>query len=411
MNYFKKYISSYFVVVIIAAVFVGGFYIGKGEQEIVVVNDKGEPIESGEVIIDKSKVKEYLGEDVDFDLFLTVWNMLGERYVDQPVSDTKLFYGAMQGLVSSLDDPYSVFLEPKISEEFTESLNGRFEGIGAEIAIKNEILTVVAPLPESPAEIAGLKAKDKIVKIDGLSTEDMRLDEAVNNIRGEKGTIVVLTVARVDAEDFIDVSITRDTIKVKSVTWEMLDDDIAYIQMRNFNTDTARSFKTIQREIIVKNPKSVIFDLRNNSGGFLQTSIDVASAWIDNKLVVSERSNSGSKTYMTAEKPLFLDLPTVVLVNGGSASASEIVAGALQDYELGYIIGEQTFGKGSVQVLEDLPDGSSVKFTIAKWFTPEGRSIDEEGVTPDEEIELTEENFGADVDPQLDRAIQYLKSL
>jgi carboxyl-terminal processing protease len=239
----------------------------------------------------------------------------------------------------------------------------------------------------------------------------MRLDEAVNNIRGEKGTIVVLTVARVDAEDFIDVSITRDTIKVKSVTWEMLDDDIAYIQMRNFNTDTARSFKTIQREIIVKNPKSVIFDLRNNSGGFLQTSIDVASAWIDNKLVVSERSNSGSKTYMTAEKPLFLDLPTVVLVNGGSASASEIVAGALQDYELGYIIGEQTFGKGSVQVLEDLPDGSSVKFTIAKWFTPEGRSIDEEGVTPDEEIELTEENFGADVDPQLDRAIQYLKSL
>ena len=410
MNIFRKYSIVYIAVAIIAAAFVAGFYIGKGEKKIVVVNKQGEPVESGEVTINASQVKTYLGEDINFDIFLTVWDMLQERYVDQPVSQTKLFYGALGGLVAALDDPYSVFLEPVVSEEFAESLNGRFEGIGAEIAIKNEILTIVAPLPDSPAEAAGLKAQDKIIKIDNVSTEDMRLDEAVNRIRGEKGTTVVLTVARADVEEFLDIAIIRDTIKVKSVTWDMKDDNIAYIHMRNFNTDTTRAFKTIQREIIVQNPKAIIFDLRNNSGGFLNTSIDVASAWIDDKLIVSERSVSGSKTYMSTESPIFKDIPTVILINGGSASASEIVAGSLQDYKAAYIIGEQSFGKGSVQVLEDLSDGSSVKFTIAKWFTPNGRSIDEEGVVPDEEIELTEEDFSADVDPQLERAIEYLNS-
>lgn len=355
-------------------------------------------------------MKEYLGKDVDFDLFTQVWGMLKSRYVDQPVSETKLFYGALEGMVASLDDPYSVFLEPQVSEEFTESLNGRFEGIGAEIAIKHNQLTVVAPLDGSPAESAGLKAQDIITDIDGKSTKDLSLDEAVNRIRGEKGTTVTLTILRGDEAEPREIPIMRDTIRVQSVTWEMKDGSIAYIHMRNFNTDTARAFKAIQREVVAQNPAGVIFDLRNNSGGFLQTAIEVASAWVDEgETVVTERSIDGVTTYSSTEAALFAGIPTVVLINGGSASASEIVAGALQDYEFARIIGEQSFGKGSVQVLEELPDGSSVKFTVAKWFTPSDRSIDEEGITPDEAIELTEEDFGEDRDPQMDRALEYLR--
>ncbi|MDP3995387.1 MAG: S41 family peptidase [bacterium] len=409
MSFFKKYHFVFISAIALAVVFVAGFYLGKGEQKIVVVNDKGEPYESGEVIIRPSEVREHLGKDVDFDLFLRVWDMLGDRYVDQPVSETKLFYGALQGLVGALDDPYSVFLEPKVSEEFSESLNGRFEGIGAEIAIKHEMLTVVAPLPGSPAEASGLRAKDVILEIDGESTEDMNLNHAVSLIRGEKGTTVVLSVFREGADGQLEVNIVRDTIKVASVTWEMKEDEIAYIHLRNFNTDTTRAFKAIQREVVAQNPKGIIFDLRNNSGGFLQTAIDVASAWIaPGRVVVTERSMDGITEYKATESALFAGIPTVVLINGGSASASEIVAGALQDYELASIIGEQSFGKGSVQVLEDLPDGSSVKFTVAKWFTPDNRSIDEEGITPDEALEMTEEDFDEDIDPHMDRAIEYL---
>jgi len=438
MTFLKKYISVYSILLVIAVSFVGGFYAGRGNQDIVVVNDKGEPVESGTVTINRSDVKSYLGKDVDFDLFLTVWDMLRTRYVDQPVSQTKLFYGALEGMVSSLDDPYSVFLTPKVSEQFTESLSGRFEGIGAEIGLKHELITVVSPLDGSPAQSAGLLAKDIVLKIDGVSTENMGLDEAVNRIRGEKGTQVTLAVAREGEDAPLDIKITRDTIRVKSVSWEMLDGGYAHITMRNFNTDTTTLFRDIQREILAQNPKGIIFDLRNNSGGFLQTAVDVASAWVDNDVVVIERSTSpqdagllpvistpGSaqaatsdstgpsdlfeRVYKSNGKPAFKGIPTVVLVNGGSASASEIVAGALQDYEYGYLVGEQTYGKGSVQVLEDLPDGSSVKFTVAKWYTPKDRSIDKNGIIPNETVALSSEDYSEDKDPQLDRAVGYLK--
>jgi len=409
MSFYKKYLSTYIVVILLAVSFVGGFYLGKGEKQVVQVNLKGEPIVAGEVSIKRDQVKEYLSKDVDFDIFLTVWDMLKARYVDQPVAETKLFYGALEGLVSALDDSYSVFLTPKISEEFTESLNGRFEGIGAEIAIKNDMLTIVSPLPDSPAEQAGLLARDIILEIDSVTTKGIRVDEAVNRIRGEKGTQVMFSVFRGGVDEPFDVAVTRDTIQVKSVSWEMKDNNIAYIRMTNFNADTTGLFKRFQKEIIARNPNAIIFDLRNNSGGFLQTSIDVASAWVDDDIIVTERSVEGERAYTTTASPIFRDIQTVILVNGGSASASEIVAGALQDYGLAYIIGEQTFGKGSVQVLEDLKDGSSVKFTIARWYTPNDRSIDEDGVTPDEVIELTEEDFSEDRDPQLERALEYLR--
>ncbi len=411
MTFFKRY-STYVIGFIAAsAFFVGGFYLGKGEKEIVIVNKKGEPIESGEVILNPSQVKSYLGEDVTFDLFLNVWDILREKYVDQPVSDTKLFYSAIRGLVDGLDDPYSVFMEPKISEEFNESLNGRFEGIGAEIAIKRNLLTVVSPLPDSPAEKAGIKAKDIILKIDGVETKGMNINEAVSRIKGEKGTTVILSILHEAASEIVEISIVRDTIHIVSVRWEKKDDNIAYIYMSNFNSDTSSLFAAVAKEVVESDPSGIIFDLRNNSGGYLQTSVDVASAWIENDIVVRERSNNSYKEYRSSGKPLFKGIPTVVLINNGSASASEIVAGALQDYGLAYLIGQQSFGKGSVQALEELTGGSSIKYTIARWYTPKDRTIDIEGIKPDEEVELTSEDFSEDKDPQMDRAIEYLKNL
>lgn len=410
MSFLKKYLKLYIVLIVVIAAFAGGFYIGKNQDDVLVVNEKGEPVKSGEVKLDKSRVKSYLGKNVDFDLYLQVWQMLQERYVDQPVSATKLFYGSLEGLVAALDDPYSVFLTPQVSEEFNEQLNGRFEGIGAEIGIKNKVLTIIAPLAGSPAEQAGLRSRDNVLAIDKEPTDVLSLDEAVSRIRGPKGTTVVLTIKREVDKDPFDVSVTRDTIQVKSVSWKMKDDNIAYIELTNFNQDTTGLFKQISREVVAASPRGIIFDLRNNSGGFLQTAIDVASLWVDHKLVVAERSQvEGEKKYLSEGQALFASIPTVVLVNGGTASSSEIVSGALQDYGLARLIGEKTFGKGSVQVLEDLPDGSSVKFTVAKWYTPHDRSIDKDGITPDEEIKLTPEDYGADKDPQLERAMEYLK--
>ena len=411
MTFLKKYLSLYAVIIIVIAAFVGGFYVGKSRDDILVVDAKGEPIKSGEVKLDKSKVKSYLGRNVDFDLYLQVWQMLQERYVDQPVSATKLFYGSLEGLVAALDDPYSVFLTPQISQEFNEQLNGRFEGIGAEIGIKNKSLAIIAPLSDSPAEAAGLRSRDKILAIDKETTDGLSLDEAVSRIRGPKGTNVVLTIKRDEAAEPFEVTVTRDTIHVKSVSWKMEDGNIAYIELTNFNQDTTDLFKRIAREVVAANPQGLILDLRNNSGGFLQTAIDVASLWIDRKVVLNERSQvEGEKKYLSEGQPLFASIPTVVLVNGGTASSSEIVAGALQDYGLARLVGEKTFGKGSVQMLEDLSDGSSVMFTVAKCYTPHDRSIDHDGIMPDEEVKLTPEDYSNDKDPQLDRAMEYFKN-
>ncbi len=411
MAFLKKYYSLYIILLIIAAAFAGGWFVGHKENKILVINEKGEPVESGQVAIDRLKVKDYLGRDVNFDLFLQVWDMIQARYVDQPVSPTKIFYGAMQGLVAALDDPYSNFLTPQIAADFSEQLSGRFEGIGAEIGVKNKILTVVAPLPESPAEKSGLMAKDFILAIDDIITEGMGLDEAVGRIRGDKGSQVKLTIKREGWDEPRPITVTRDTIKVKSVSWQMKENNIAYVKLTNFNDDTAALFRNVAREVVAANPAGLILDLRNNPGGFLQTAVDVASLWVDRRLVVSERSRvEGENKYLGQGQALLAAMPTVILINGGSASSSEILAGALQDYDLAYLIGEKTFGKGSVQVLEDLPDGSSVKFTIARWYTPHDRSIDHDGIAPDEEIKLTPEDYGNDKDPQLDRALEYFRN-
>jgi len=351
-----------------------------------------------------------LTKDVDFNLFWTVWDLLKKDYVDQSKLDDKtMFYGALKGLVESTGDPYTVFMEPKLAKEFSDDLAGTFEGIGAELGKKNNIITIVAPLADMPAEKAGLQAGDQIYAINSQSTAGLSIDEAVNKIRGPKGTEVTLTIFREGFETTKDFKIIRQTIIVKSVRTTMRDDKIFVITITNFNDDTSELFKQAAAEAIEKNPKGIILDLRNNPGGYLETAIDVASEWIDEGAVVTEQFSAEKKNeYLHRGRARLKDFPTIVLVNQGSASASEIVAGALKDDDKATIVGMKTFGKGSVQTLEDMIDGSSIKITVAKWLTPKGYNINEQGIAPDVEVDLTLEDYNKNKDPQMDKAVEIL---
>lgn len=389
------------VILIIILAFGAGYIFGLWERTNLP------PQKAVKKMINQAENQE-LASEMDFNLFWEVWGLIDEKHLYQPVDSDKMFYGALTGLAASLDDPYSVYLDPELSEIFTQEINGTFEGIGAEIGIKDNQLMIVAPLPNTPAAQAGLKPGDKIIAIDDIETTNMSLDYAVNLIRGNKDTIVNLKVIKVGTEEISDVPVTRAEISVPSVTWEMKD-DIAYIEIAHFNSDTAVKFNQAEQEILAKNPKKLILDLRNNPGGYLDQAIDIASQFVDEGVIVYEEfSDRSSKEYRATGNAQLADLEVVVLVNRGSASASEIVAGALQDYELATIVGETTFGKGSVQDFQQFSDGSSLKLTVAKWLTPKGNSIDEQGIIPSVVVELTEEDYNEDRDPQLDKAIELL---
>jgi carboxyl-terminal processing protease len=300
-------------------------------------------------------------------------------------------------------------MEPKIAKEFSDDLAGTFEGIGAEIGKKDNIITIVAPLADMPAEKAGLQSGDQIYAINGESTAGLSTDEAVNKIRGPKGTEVTLTIFRKGFEKTKDFKITRQTIIVKSIKTKMGDDKIFVITITNFNDDTSELFKQAAAEAIEKNPKGIILDLRNNPGGYLETAIDVASEWVDQGIIVTEQFSPEKKNeYSHRGRARLKDFPTVVLVNQGSASASEIVSGALKDNGKATIVGMKTFGKGSVQTLEEMQDGSSVKITVAKWLTPKGYNINHEGIAPDVEVDLTLEDYNKSIDPQMNKAVEIL---
>lgn len=410
-----KKISIWLVIVFVIIAFIAGLLIGgnaylqKGKSIIKGVDPQATST-YGTILNKDGKIPDYLTQDVDFNLFWDTWNLIKNKYYEEDIPETQLFYGALSGMVASLRDPYSVFLTRQDADDFQEELRGNFEGIGAEIGIRNEQLTVIAPLSDSPAIQAGLRARDIILYIDDLDTEGISLSKAVELIRGEKGTEVVLTIFRDGLMEPKDISIIRDAINVKSLTWEIRQDNIVYIKVRQFNGATIPLLNDVIIEIS-KRPdvKGIILDLRYNPGGYLQGAIDMADEWVDNEIVVSERLRNGEEiSHKSNSKARLADYRTVILVNPGTASGSEIVAGALQDYNLATIIGEQTFGKGSVQELDSLKDGSSIKITIAKWFTPNGRSIDDEGITPDVEVEMTEDDYNNFNDPQLDKALEII---
>ena len=357
-------------------------------------------------------VPSFVDKDVfDADLYWGVWKSLEEMYYKQPVADKDLFYGSLKGMVYGLGDPYTVFFEPKEAEEFTQELEGIFEGIGAEIGIKNNMVTIIAPLPDTPAERAGIRPGDIVLAIDKEDTQNMSLDEAVTKIRGPHATSVTLTLLRTSVETPITVTIVREKITVKTIQYEEKENGIFYMRVMSFNEDTGRDFFEAAKAITKKNPRGLIIDLRSNPGGFLNVAVDIANAWVKKGPIVIERfSDSSENAYNATGDTVFEDdLMTVVLVNNGSASASEIVAGALQDYKKATIVGEKTFGKGSVQDYTELSGGSSLKITIAEWLTPTKRSIEDEGITPDIEVPLTDEDYNADYDPQLDKALELLR--
>lgn len=407
---FLKFVKYFLILFLLFLSFSFGAYFKERNKIFADLVEK-QSVNFGNVLGKYGMIPEgKIVQDVDFKEFWEVWDTLKENYVDQgEVTDKKIFYGALRGMVASLGDPYTVFMSPKIAKDFSDDLAGTFEGIGAEIGIKNDILTVIAPLPDMPAEKAGLMAGDMILKIDGESTAGIYIDDAVRKIRGEKGTEVVLSIARKGVDEIIDIPIIRGAIMVKSVYTHMRDDGIFVIEISNFNNDTEDLFNQAVREAIKLNPKGIILDLRNNPGGYLETAIEVASEWIEDGIIVTEKYTDDKKTdHLARGRARLKSYKTVVLVNGGSASASEIVSGALKDYGMARIVGEQTFGKGSVQTLVDLEDGSSLKITVAKWLTPSGLNINKEGISPQIKVELSLEDFNNNLDPQMDKAVDVI---
>jgi carboxyl-terminal processing protease len=352
-------------------------------------------------------------EKVDFGIFWDVWRRINNQYVSQDVTkDTeKRVYGAAKGMVNALGDPYTVFFNPEESKEFTTELDGKFTGIGAELTVKDNILTVVAPIEGMPAEKAGILAGDKILKVYDELTNDMTIGEAVKKIRGERGTEVRLTVLHKNAEKTTEIKIIRDEIDIKSVVYEKKNDGIAYIRIKGFMDDTARELDKIVSKVLGDNTKGIIVDLRSNPGGNLGVAVEVISKFVPKGEVIlwEKDRNDNEKPYPAVGDAEFAELPVVVLVDGGSASASEIMAGALRDINNSKLIGEKTFGKGSVQSFEQLSGGASLKMTIAKWFTPSKQSIHEVGIEPTIKIELTLDDLKNKNDKQLKRAIQELK--
>jgi len=401
----RSFISSYGAVFLIILAFFGGWYVAS-DRQLPGTSDAG-AVE----VQNKGYISDiYSAAAPDFQIFWDVWESVQDEYVEQPIEEADLFYGAMYGLIASLQDPYSEFYDPQTAQAFNEELSGSFSGIGVEVGVKNDLLVVIAPLDGSPGDKAGLRAGDKIIAIDGEETFFISLNRAVSLIRGEEGTDVVLTIVSGDNSPR-DITITRQTIDHTGLRWEIIDDSIAHLKLSSFDQDTENLLNKFIREVEDNNQiKSIVLDLRNNPGGFLDMAIEVASEWIEQGIVLRERDNMGEERQHHARgRARLSNIPTVVLVNEGSASASEIVAGALQDYELATIVGITTFGKGSVQKYETLEDGSAYRLTVARWYTPLERAINEVGVSPDIEIDLTEDDFNNDRDPQLDKALELLR--
>lgn len=347
---------------------------------------------------------------IDFSLFWNVWNKIKQQYVKQPVNEQALFYGAIKGMVESLDDPYSAFLDQEENAMFNEEMSGNFNGIGVEIGMKNDHITVVAPIPGTPAETAGLRAGDWIVSIADADTSNLTITEAVSMIRGEPGTTVSLGIIR-DEGAAQTIEIIRTTISVPTVVWKDLDTGIFRMQITMFGDDTEADFKKAIKEIQAQEVKGIVLDLRNNPGGYLQTSVSVASEFVAaGKTIVSERFPSQAETELRSENGAqhLVSVPVVVLVNEGSASAAEILAGALRELREVKLVGTATYGKGTVQELEPLAENTSLRLTVAEWLLPSGSAIPDDGIKPDETVEISDEDFNAGRDPQIQRAIELL---
>ncbi|MCR4322680.1 MAG: S41 family peptidase [Candidatus Azambacteria bacterium] len=391
-----------FFVILIAYFF--GFYTGESSVP---------SLEKVQNVINK---EQQVGVQADFNIFWDAWKTATDKYVDRKTLDPQaMVYGAVGGMVASLGDPYTSFFTPEQSKMLEDDINGSFSGIGAEIGFKNGALTIIAPLKDSPAEKAGIHAGDRIGRIDSIFTGDLSLEEAVLKIRGERSTQVVLSIMREGFDEPRDFTITRDVIRVPLVAFRMEQGGIAYIQLFNFLGNVDQEFQTIARQALAQGAKKIVLDLRNNPGGFLDSAIETASFFVPEGEIVAieDFGNNGKKQneFRSSGYRYFQSLPVVVLIDGGSASAAEIVAGALRDTRGVPLVGEKTFGKGSVQEVIDLANGTSIKITVAKWLTPSGASIHEQGIEPTVQVAMTAQDREEGRDPQLEKAFEIARNL
>ncbi len=350
----------------------------------------------------------------EFDVVEEAWQVIVNDFVDGDDIDLdRLSQGAIEGMIESLDDPYSAYFNAEQYEIRQYSLGGSFGGVGIEVTVDEKgNLIVIAPIAGTPAQREGIMPGDKILEINGEPTKDLDFIEAVLKIRGEPGTQITLRILHEGDDVPQDYTITREEIDTASVITKMLPDNIAYIEISHFTSRTDSEMTSALEDITADNVSGIILDLRDNPGGILKTAVAVASQFLEEGVVVYVIDGEGNKDEWKNEKEgLATELPLAVLVNGNSASASEVVAGALQDHDRGIIIGTQTLGKGAVNHFSELSDGSAIYITSARWYTPNMRQIEGQGITPDEIIEITDDDIAHDYDPQLERAIEYIESL
>ena len=400
--------------ILITSAFTGGFLIGQA------FNLAGSP--TGKLIPGLSEVAENLqtplsstsnSQKIDqlFRPFWQAWELVNDKYVEQPVDQTALMRGAIKGMLDAVGDDHTSYLDPDMMKRFEAALNGEaYEGIGATVDIQAEYLTIISPFPGSPAEKAGLLSGDEIIAVDGKDVTGIDPELVLKSVKGPKDTKVILTIRREGVEQPFDVEIVRASIIVPTIEAKMLEDNIAYVHLYSFGDKTGQDLRNSLETLLAENPAGLILDLRYNSGGYLDTSIEVASQFLDEGVIVYEEYGNGQReAFEATQDGMATNIPLVVLVNEGSASASEIVAGAIQDYGRGELVGVTTYGKGSVQTVVSLVDEQGqVRVTIARWLTPKERQINKIGLEPDHVVEITQEDMEAGRDPQLEKAIELL---
>ena len=404
---YKKYKVVLISAVLIVFAFSSGLYLGNKKDttknNISFYNQNS----SSTISIDTKEMN----------TFWAVWNILNEKFVYtkkevKEITDEEKIWGAIEGLTASLGDPYTVFMPPQESKEFETDISGNFEGVGMELGIKGNNLVVVSPLKDTPAYKAGVKKGDVILYINDENASGITVDEAVKLIRGKAGTDVTIKFKRDGVKDPIDIKITRGIIDIPTIETENKD-GVFIIRLYNFYAKSPEKFKDALREFVESKNNKLILDLRGNPGGYLDAAVSMASWYLPlGKTIVRENFGGGKeeKVHRSKGYDIFNDnLKMIVLVDEGSASASEILAGALQEYKIAKLVGTKTFGKGSVQELIKVTPNTSLKVTIAKWLTPKGVSISEGGLTPDYEVKFTEEDVKNSRDPQLEKAIELLK--
>jgi carboxyl-terminal processing protease len=402
MFFLRKKISLFFLIIAFFAVFAFGFWLGENQKICPICPPK----------------------NIDFSLFWEAWKEIHQNYVrPESLDNQTMIYGAIKGMVNSLKDPYTVFFNPKEVQTFLEDISGSFEGVGMEVGIREGQLQVISPLEGTPAKKAGLRPGDKIIKIDNTSTNDISIEEAVKLIRGPKGTYVTLTIRRKGWPADKDIKIKRAKIEVPSLDWKLVSSisgktneagDIAYIKIHQFSEKTNYDFRKAALDILNSPAKKIILDLRNNPGGYLEIARDIAGWFLKHdQIVVIEDLKQGrdKKIYKAGGNAKLFNYPTVILINKGSASASEILASALRDDRGIKLIGETSFGKGSVQELKNLRDGSSLKITVADWLTPKGKLITDRGLKPDIEVKMDEKDYEKGIDLQLNKAIEVIREM